>query len=45
MLLTTFWKLVPLLCTGGLALIFTTLYVLLVEDDSNDDERLGEQES
>jgi hypothetical protein len=41
----TFWDLVPFLCAGGLALIFTALLVLLVEDDSNDSKLLGEQQS
>ncbi len=41
----TFWDLVPFLCAGGLALIFTTLLVLLVEDDSSDSKVLGEQRS
>ena len=44
-LLATFWKLVPFLCTGRLTLIFTTLHVLLVEDDSTNGETLDEQES
>jgi hypothetical protein len=37
--------LVPFLCAGGLALIFTALLVLLVEDHSNDSKLLGEQQS
>jgi hypothetical protein len=37
---TTFLDLVPFLCAGGLALIFTAL---LVEDDPTDGEVLGEQ--
>jgi hypothetical protein len=41
----TFWGLVPFLCAGGLALIFTALLVLLVEDDSSDSKLLGEQQS
>jgi hypothetical protein len=41
----TFWDLVPFLCAGGLALIFTALLVLLVEDDPNDSKVLGEQHS
>jgi len=41
----TFSDLVPILCAGGLALIFTALLVLLVEDDSNDSKVLGEQRS
>ena len=41
----TFWDLVPFLCAGGLALIFTALLVLLVEDDSSDRKVLGEQRS
>ena len=43
--LATFWDLVPFLCAGGLALIFTALLVLLAEDDSNDSKVLGEQHS
>jgi hypothetical protein len=41
----TSWDLVHFLCAGGLALIFTALLVLLVEDDSSDSELLGEQQS
>jgi len=41
----TFWDLVPFLCAGGLALIFTALLVLLVEDDPNDSKGVGEQQS
>ena len=37
----TFWDLVPFLCAGGLALIFTAILVLLVEDDPNDGKVLG----
>jgi hypothetical protein len=41
----TFSDLVPFLCVGGLALIFTALLVLLVDDDSTDCKVLGEQQS
>jgi hypothetical protein len=41
----TFWDLVPFRWAGGLALIFTALLVLLVEDDSNDSKLLGERQS
>jgi hypothetical protein len=42
----TFSNLVPSLsCAGRLALTFTELFVLLVEDDSKDGKALGEQQS
>jgi len=41
----TFWDLLPFLCACGLALIFTSLLVLLVEDSSNDSTVLGVQQS
>ena len=37
--------LLPFLRAGGLALIFTSLPVLLVEDNSNDSTVLSEQQS
>ena len=43
-LLATFSDLVPCLCDGGLALIFTAFLVLLVQDDSKDSKVLGEQQ-
>jgi len=41
----TFWDLLPILCACSLALIFTSLLVLLVEDNSNDSTVFGEQQS
>ena len=40
----TFWDIVIFLCAGGLALIFTALFVLFVEDDPNDSKNHGEQQ-
>jgi len=41
----TFWDPVSFFCAGDLAPIFTALLVLLVEDESNDNTVLGEQQS
>jgi len=35
---------VPFLCAGGLALIFTILFTLLAEDDPNDGNMLSERQ-
>jgi len=40
----TFWDLVPFFCAGDLALIFTALLTLLIEDESNESKVLGEQQ-
>jgi hypothetical protein len=40
----TFADLVPFLCAGLLALIFTALLVLLVDDDQTDGKLLGESQ-
>jgi len=39
-----FWDLVPFLSTSGLALIFTVLLILVVQDDSNDSKVLDVQQ-
>jgi len=40
----TFWDLLPFLCACGLALIFASLLVLLVEDNSKEGKAFGEQQ-
>jgi len=40
----TFWDLAPFFCAGDLALIFTALLALLIEDESSESKVLGEQQ-